>query len=369
MKRTVLTIVVLSVICIEHVSAQKWLRGLGKVLDKAEQVIQSDSKGNGNNSRFSGSNNQPNKANYSLAEVLHVDNSVVATPVDLGLNVKWASKNLGAAQPFQYGGYYDRKADYLSQYWGEGWRLPTKKEWEELFTKCKVKHVTVVLKGKEYMPDIAGYLLITGPNGNKMWLPAAGSKNKPTDSRRNNGGGYEGFYWAFETDKDKVGSTVYSRIFFQHADGKFKYYPEDFQVWAGVSIRPVYVGKGGSRDNVPANVFSGAWKPVSPDEGREVLIELIPKGTKDEYSESMIYGKINTVFTSNLRMDEDIITGITVKGNTAYLEYVCGRTEEKGKALLTYNSTAQTITLKITEYPKSDFDGCYAEDCVFKKAK
>lgn len=368
MKKTVLTIV-LSVICIGNVSAQKWLKGIGKVIDKAEQVIQGDSKKTATTSSHPDSNNQSNKADYTLAEVLQVENSVVATPVDLGLSVKWASKNLGAAQPFQYGGYYDRKADYIKQYWGGGWRLPTEKEWEELFTKCKVKYVTAVLRGKEYMPDIAGYLLITGPNGNKIWLPAAGFKNKPADERHSNGHGTEGFYWAYETGKDEAGSTVYNRIFFRHADEKFNYYPEKFSVWGGASIRPVYIGKEESQDNVPANVFSGVWELVSPDGSREVAIELTPEGKKDEFSETILYGTINTVLTSSLRMDDDIIIGFTVKGNTAYLEYECGRTGEKGKALLIYNSAAQTIALKVTEYPKAEYDGCYAEDCIFKKIR
>lgn len=368
MKNVVLTLV-LSVFCIGNVSAQKWLKSLGKVIDKAEQVIQGDSKKTvtQNDKQSSNSKNQSNKADYTLAEVQQVDNSVVATPVDLGLSVQWASKNLGAVEPFQYGGYYDRKADYISQYWGEGWRLPTEKEWEELFTKCKVKYVTAILKGKEYMPDIAGYLMITGPNGNKMWLPAAGFKNRPTDEELNYGHGYEGYYWAFET-RSEYGSTVYSRIFFQQEE-KFRYYPETFSVWGGASIRPVYVGKEERRDNVPANVFSGIWEPVSPDESREVAIELTPEGKKDEFSEMVVYGNISTVLKPTLQMDDDVIIGITVKGDTAYLEYECLRTGEKGRALLIYDPVAQTITLKVTEYPKAEYDGCYAEDCIFKKTK
>ena len=104
-----------------NASAQKWLKSIGKVLDKAEQVLQPETKKAKTGNQQATSDNkqrQSNKADYTLTEVLQVNNTVVATPVDLGLSVKWASKNLGAAQPFQYGGYYDRTAEYLSNYWG-----------------------------------------------------------------------------------------------------------------------------------------------------------------------------------------------------------------------------------------------------------
>lgn len=45
--------------------------------------------------------------------------------------------------------------------WGKGWRMPTKTEFLELYSKCKVTRVGNLLK-------------FTGPNGNHIYLNAGG---------------------------------------------------------------------------------------------------------------------------------------------------------------------------------------------------
>ena len=113
--------------------------------------------------------------------------------VDLGLSVKWATCNVGASKPEDYGNYYawgetSTKSTYSesnsktygkqmsdikgnSQYdaaianWGGTWRLPTKAELEELDNKCTWKWTT--------QNGVNGYK-VTGPNGNSIFLPAAG---------------------------------------------------------------------------------------------------------------------------------------------------------------------------------------------------
>lgn len=366
MRKKVLTIALL-VACTGNVSAQKWLKSIGKALNKAEQVLQPDNKKTETENTQNTSGNkqqQSNKADYTLAEVLKVDNTVVAQPVDLGLSVKWASKNLGAAQPFQYGGYYDREAEYLGSYWGSEWRLPTEKEYEELFTKCTVKYVDAVLAGKEYMPDVAGYLLITGPNGNKIWLPAAGLKNKSTDERYNNPLGSEGFYWTSESEKI-YGGTSYKWMFWQQSDDKFNYYSELKDKKFGASIRPVYAGKQeASPSNSASNVFDGTWCLTS--ESMEVYLTLTPKGEMNEEIEAKAYGEIATMFLPGYRMDNDVITSLRIVGNTAEIEYQCSRTGENGKGKIIYNPTAKTMKVVVTKAIEGD---CYATDITLKKCK
>lgn len=115
--------------------------------------------------------------------------------VDLGLSVKWANMNIGATLPessgdsFYWGetetstsmdwheftlstlnnrGYIDANNnlcptyDAATQIWGNGWRMPTKDEWQELIDKCGWKEV----KKGEYT-----VYLITGPNSNFIYLP------------------------------------------------------------------------------------------------------------------------------------------------------------------------------------------------------
>ena len=131
--------------------------------------------------------------------------------VDLGLpsGIKWATCNIGAYKPENYGSYYawgeiKVKATYeesncvtLGKYyndirgnsqcdaaranWGNSWRLPSKTEWEELKQKCSWKWTT--------LNGVNGYN-ITGPNGNSIFLPVAGCY---VDSSLNYNIGY---YWS-----------------------------------------------------------------------------------------------------------------------------------------------------------------------------
>ena len=133
--------------------------------------------------------------------------------VDLGLpsGLKWATCNVGASSPEEYGDYYawgevNTKSDYrpsnsatygrsmsdisgnptydvARKKWGSSWRIPTRKEFEELVVKCKWEWTTQ--NGKR------GYK-VTGPNGNSIFLPAAGSRGEPWLS---SAGGY-GYYWS-----------------------------------------------------------------------------------------------------------------------------------------------------------------------------
>ncbi|MCQ2245849.1 MAG: hypothetical protein MJZ69_03555 [Bacteroidaceae bacterium] len=147
--------------------------------------------------------------------------------VDLGLSVKWATCNVGANSPEDYGGYYawgetstksiyswsncfdclddngnswsiykkggktelepNGGHDTARQNWGGTWRMPTLEELDELNDKCTWKWTT---KGGHN-----GYV-VTGPNGNSIFLPAAGFLYETKSAYV---GGY-GFYWSSTLD-------------------------------------------------------------------------------------------------------------------------------------------------------------------------
>lgn len=116
--------------------------------------------------------------------------------VDLGLSVMWATCNVGASGPSDYGDYYawgettikhsftednsrTFEIDYVGDIsgsscydvatakWGVGWRIPTKEELDELVDRCDWQWIS--LEGH------SGYK-VTGPSGNSIFLPAAGWK-------------------------------------------------------------------------------------------------------------------------------------------------------------------------------------------------
>lgn len=147
--------------------------------------------------------------------------------VDLGLSVEWASCNVGANSPEEYGDYYawgetkkkNEYTHYTYEFWndkngddqisegefrylginisetdydaahvklGNGWRMPTEEEFIELKKDCTWEWTSV--KG------IAG-AKVTGTNGNSIFLPAAGSYYRTN----NNGKGEQGEYWSSST--------------------------------------------------------------------------------------------------------------------------------------------------------------------------
>lgn len=139
--------------------------------------------------------------------------------VDLGLSVRWATCNVGAASPEDYGSYfvwaeteekiYYSKDTFQNQpiqvrineegiinlldindaatiKWGKGWRMPTNKEIFELIHCCKWEWCQ--------MNGISGYRII-GSNGNSIFLPAAGfvcdDPGNETDEEK-----FGGWYWS-----------------------------------------------------------------------------------------------------------------------------------------------------------------------------
>lgn len=116
--------------------------------------------------------------------------------VDLGLSVKWATCNVGANAPEEYGDYFawgetspkesytddncltygvsmtdisgNPQYDAATANWGGGWRMPTRSEQNELLNNCTWEWTT--------LNDVYGSK-ITGPNGNSIFLPAAGFRD------------------------------------------------------------------------------------------------------------------------------------------------------------------------------------------------
>ena len=152
--------------------------------------------------------------------------------VDLGLSVKWATCNLGATKPSDYGHYYAWsetmvKGDYSwdTYKWGKGnnitkyndsdgktvldpeddvataklgspWRMPTKDEINELIGGCTWKWTKKNgVRGHE----------VKGTNGKTIFLPAAGTRK-----------GFEllytgesGFYWSASRASNEINKAFY----------------------------------------------------------------------------------------------------------------------------------------------------------------
>lgn len=134
--------------------------------------------------------------------------------VDLGLSVKWASCNVGATSPEEYGDFFawgeassksesnsvtptyglsicelesrgiiDADGNLTAAYdaatanWGSDWRMPTLDEIKELIDNCTWEWTA--------QNGVYGYR-VTGPNGNSIFLPPASLYDA----------GSNGLYWS-----------------------------------------------------------------------------------------------------------------------------------------------------------------------------
>ncbi|MBR0452395.1 MAG: InlB B-repeat-containing protein [Bacteroidales bacterium] len=213
--------------------------------------------------------------------------------VDLGLSVKWATYNLGANSPSDYGNYYawgetapktrydwdrykltayDGATPWLTKYcndaskgkngyvdnftmleladdaahanYGGNWRMPTTQEMQELRDKCTWMRTS--------MNGIQGYKITSNINGNSIFLPAAGYKydTNLSDEGRNT------YYWTntFDTGNSLQAKELRNDWTNQNRDRKH-----------GCSVRPVYTSaititfdaNGGTGSMSPINAVAG----------------------------------------------------------------------------------------------------------------
>ena len=196
--------------------------------------------------------------------------------VDLGLSsgLLWATCNVGATMPEEYGEYYAwgetvSKSKYMSETykfadesnhylctespsvlppnydvasvcWSGEWRMPTFEEFNELANDCKWEWVT--LNGHN------GYK-ITGSNGNSIFLPAAGSREMYAyvgcggsfEYADDDYAGVKGKYWSSTInciDNTRACALSFDSSFYKiqnRGGGEFRY--------IGYTIRPVIMLK------------------------------------------------------------------------------------------------------------------------------
>ena len=169
--------------------------------------------------------------------------------VDLGLSsgLKWATCNVGADSPEDYGNYYawgetETKAEYTqdnsvtfgqqlndisgnAQYdaatanWGGSWRMPTKDEIRELIYNCNWT--------PETQNGVDGFK-VTGNNGNYIFIPASGYRDGSSLYIYG-----ECYYWSSTPRQYGVefANILYSDTEFQSEDVNYRY--------RGLTIRPV----------------------------------------------------------------------------------------------------------------------------------
>lgn len=182
--------------------------------------------------------------------------------VDLGLSVKWATVNVGADYPEDFGDYYawgetETKSNYnraiykqsrktikakynrkknkntldliddlVNDKWAGGWRIPTKKEFQELMDKCIWIWTT--------RNGVNGYIITSkrpGYTDCSIFLPAAGYRYGLLDV----GTGTGGYYWSSSLNENMATPFAYLLEFGR----KRNHLWSSLDNCCGLSVRPV----------------------------------------------------------------------------------------------------------------------------------
>jgi hypothetical protein len=187
--------------------------------------------------------------------------NIIPEQVDLGLSVNWATFNLGASSPGEYGdylswgeitgkGYYSTGSysynyeQYLDMTNGDNisgtqydaahvrlggeWRMPTREECEELVNNC-------TWSWEQYEGGNWG-MKVTASNGNSIFLPAGGYPN-PTWT---NVGSY-GTYWTATKSTYRSSTSIGSNYSWYFRFDKSMHEVTDYQgaTYVGQLLRPV----------------------------------------------------------------------------------------------------------------------------------
>lgn len=181
--------------------------------------------------------------------------------VDLGLSVKWATCNIGANSPEEYGLFFawgettgytaetheftrdnymwyndatyntsifnnnTLSSSYDAAYvnWGTSWRMPTRTEFEQLLNKCTWTNTM--------QNGVSGFL-VKGPNGNSIFLPEGGRHKQTLEYEGTCGDYWTSTYYL----ANKTGDRAYHVFSFSSSTNRdsgvtYRYY--------GLNIRPV----------------------------------------------------------------------------------------------------------------------------------
>ncbi len=188
--------------------------------------------------------------------------------VDLGLSVKWSTHNVGATSPTDYGQYFcwgdtigiNRPSDYLQsvaysghyfefekrlqthiaktkfdaayQLQGKNWRMPTVAEYQELINRCASVEISV--------DGVAGFLL-TGPNGNTLFLPKAEGMEQTRDGMTLSRYFYDdAIYWTEDLIEDSRGHKADVEVYYNNQLNIVDRYENQHYPLKALPIRAVY---------------------------------------------------------------------------------------------------------------------------------
>lgn len=322
MKKYIISLVLLLSLGSAYSNAQSFLEKLGKSINRTQ------------------SQKQPQKIKSivpTVTEVQPADSPVTGMMngyewVDLGLpsGTLWATCNVGAGEASQPGTLYawgetaeknsytpdnsrhhtqdiddfsgDKTNDVATAKWGEGWRMPTKDEYDELLYYCNWKYVQ---KDGRW-----GSELTNPANNRSIFLPATGYMD---GTQLQNASG-NGIYWTSTPRKDqwKNGAYMYQ---FGGALGEVSISERSY----GHAVRPVSDNKS-MIDTPSQGVTNGhEWVDLGLPSGKKWATCNLGAATSENHGDFYEWAEITTITDKDAPKNESgSKTSSDIGGNTTY---------------------------------------------------
>ena len=274
--------------------------------------------------------------------------------VDLGLpsGIKWATLNLDAGSPDEFGNYFawgeiytkgtfttdnyigytgsnlipfSEDFDAATLRLGREWRMPTSTEMHELIDNCTNTGMTI---------NGTNGCLFTGPNGNSIFLPAAGYY----DNRTLNYGQSSGFYWSRNgsTSPSYAKELTISSGGLGYVEPNFRYYGQSIRAVCECVSAP-YVNTGTATDitymgaTISGNVISSG--------GASITERGFLYGTSEsDLTQTVQSGSGMGSFTANL-------TGLSSSTTYYYKAYATNSFGTSYGEIMSFTTLATTGTL------------------------
>ena len=281
-----------------------------------------------------------------------------AEAIDLGLpsGTLWASYNIGATKPEEYGDYFAwgettpksvynfstylyKREEYDHTYtdigrnisgtnydvahikWGGDWCMPTKEDFNELWTNCI--HSWTMVNGVKGM-------LFTASNGKSIFLPAAGIKSDYSFSEANENG-----YFRAATSLTYYTNSIGCTDYFALEEPDFI----DIFLTDGISVRPVI-----HPISVPESSFYVSCTEIDFD-----LVEL---GT-DKMKSFKVFNTTDRNITFNVSCDEEMLRYFEITDNGK--EFILAPNTSK-EYIVTSHGMPTSHEASTTLHIISDFD-------------
>ena len=261
--------------------------------------------------------------------------------VDLGLpsGTRWSNMNVGASHPEDYGNYYawgetSVKDSYTSDNYlygtlnlgehcdisgtdhdaahvnmGNAWRMPTSTQLTELKDNCTW---TWTSQG-----NVTGYR-VTGPNGNSIFMPAAGYKNETSTPWLTSGGVYlgsneSGFYnqYSYILVYTSGSRNIQTDNSYYHILG---HYDISANRYIGHTVRPVYAPNAVTQ-NATMNILtdSATWEVGQT--------EAVIYGTISSMTPLAEGTKFGFIVGDAPNIEHNSATTVYVQGTTGYGQF------------------------------------------------